>query len=134
MKHHGERTAILLQLLDRLPGVCVIETDSHGVLTHFGPGAEAFFGCPAEEALGKLHYGDFHDPDELAACHGSPEFKAAMKSPGWSEDIWRVVPRTGDPFPARVTLVPLHGDLAETGANADKIEGWLALYRRVEGA
>lgn len=123
-----DESARLRWLLDRIPGICMIETDRDGIFTHFGPGAEAFFACPAEEALGKLHYRTFHDAEELRACQGSAEFRAAMESPGWTEEIWRVIPRTGEPFPARVTLLRRDCD-PETGESA----GWIALYRRIEG-
>jgi len=136
----------LLWFLDRIPGACVIGTNAHGVFTHFGPGAEAFFVCPAGEALGRMHYGAFHDPAELEACAGTAEFRAALERPGWTEDVWRVIPRVGDPFMARVTLLPVRGatplaapgtihGLDNPGANGQNpIVGWWALYQRIGGA
>ncbi|MBI1784471.1 PAS domain-containing protein [Candidatus Sumerlaeota bacterium] len=114
-------------VLDRRPGVCLIETDAHGIFTHFGPGAEAFFGCPASEALGKLRYDVFHDPDEMKACHADPKFQAEMRDPGWSEDDWKIIPRSGDAFMAKVTLMPARGEYPD-GA----IIGWMALYRKLD--
>lgn len=121
---------ILRFLLDRHPDSCVIETDGKGVITRFGPGAEAFFVCPAAEAIGKMRYSDFHDAKELEACHGSAEFQAAIRDPGWTEDLWRVIPRAGEPFTARVTLVPLWDLDSNVALQDDKPIGWVALYRR----
>lgn len=116
----------LLWLIDRIPDCCVIETDRAGILTWFGPAAEEFFGCPAAEALDRLSYRDFHDPAELAACQDDPVFRSAMETRGWTEDDWTVIPRRGDRFRARVTL--LRRPAQTEGAPE---EGWIALYRRL---
>lgn len=129
---HSTKEDWLLWLLDRTAIACVVETDARGVLTHFGPGAEAFFACPADEALGKLRYSDFHDAKEMEACRGSAQFQAAIRNPGWTEDLWCVIPRAGEPFSARVTLVPLWGLDSRRPTEEDKPAGWLALYRRVD--
>ncbi len=119
-------------LLDRAEGACVIETDASGLITQFGPGAEAFFVCPAAQAIGQMKYSEFHDAAELEACKGSPEFVAALAIPGWTEDVWRVVPLADEPFAARVTLIPLRDfGPAEAPGAKDKITGWLAHYRRL---
>ena len=105
----------------------MIETDAAGIFTRFGPAAVAMFGCPAAEAIGKLHYAAFHDADELRACHGSAEFRAALESPGWSEAEWRVIPRIGAPFRARVALARL------TDERTGEKSGWIAFYERIDG-
>lgn len=117
--------ARLRWLADRLEGACIIETDSKGVLTHFGRAAEKFFCCDAAEALGKLNYKTFHDAEEMQACQGDPEFLAAMEDPGWTEGDWKIVLRTGERFSARVTLLKLSSEesIAPDG-------GWLALYQK----
>lgn len=112
-------------LLERIPGVCLIETDAGGILTRFGPAAERFFACPADEAVGRLHYRDFHDPGEMEACRDDPAFRAAMERDGWSEAVWRVIPRAGEPFDASVTLMHAAGDVS------GERPGWIALYRRI---
>ena len=129
IQRHQDEAGRLAWLIDRQPGACVIETDARGIFTHFGPGAEALFGCPAQVALGKLHYGEFHDAEQLEACQGRPEFREALLNPGWTEDRWRVIPRVGEPFEARVTLVPLRA--GSSGADSGEIVGWRALYRRI---
>lgn len=121
-------------LIDRIPGVCLIETDAAGVFTHFGPGAEAMFACPAAEALGRLAYAAFHDPAEIEACHGSESFRRAIEDPGWTEQAWRVIPRGGEPFMARVTLVPIRRVDTAAPSGQNEIIGWRALYRRIEPA
>lgn len=131
---HGlitNEASLLRWLTERIPGVCVIQTDARGVFTHFGPGAEAFFACPASEAIGKLKYDAFHDAKEMEACRGSEEFRAAMVNPGWTEDIWSVVPRVGGAFRARVTLLPLRALDSMSCGGQNEVSGWLALYRRL---
>lgn len=128
-------------MIDRIDGVCVIQTDRAGVFTHFGPGAEAMFGVTAAQAIGRMRYQDFHDPEELRACHGDPEFKRLTATRGWTEDLWRVIPRVGEPFTARVTLLPAPAQSPpDLGPNPldnpaaiaqNQNNGWIALYRRV---
>lgn len=125
----GER--LLWWMLDRIEGTCLIETDGKGVVTRFGPGAEAFFGCPAAEAVGLLRYSAFHDASEMERCKGDAEFKRSMETPGWNEAEWRVIPRSGEPFAARVTLAPLRGLDNGAGNAENPPRGWLALYRKL---
>lgn len=117
-------------LLDRLPNSCLIETDAHGLFTYFGPAAEAFFGCPAGEALGKLRYSDFHDPAELEACRATAAFRAAIRDPGYTVGLWRVIPRSGLPCLARVTLVALWPDDMNREDEQERPAGWLAHYQK----
>lgn len=125
-------------LIDRIDGACLIETDAAGVFTHFGPGAEAMFGVPATQALGRLHYQDFHDPEEMRVCAADPEFKRLTAERGWTEDLWKIIPRVGPPFLARVTLLPRPArspaakplDSGDPNPHNQK-QGWIALYRRV---
>ncbi len=114
-------------LFERLPKVGLIETNASGIFTYFGEGAEAFFNCSKEDAVGRLHYRTFHDPVEMEACQNDPDFQARMASEGWSEEDWTVLPREGEPFQARVTLMraPL-----KPGQDAGEAPGWIALYRR----
>lgn len=114
-------------LFERIPGVCLIETDPSGVITHFGPAAERFFNCSAEDTIGRVHYESFHDTVEMETCRDDPAFREIMARQGWSEDEWTVVPREGKRFQARVTLVRK----GSGGEGAEKGGGWIALYCRV---
>lgn len=126
-----EKARTLGWLYERAAGTCVIETDGSGIFTEFGPVAEAFFGCPAEAALGKLHYSAFHDPKEMEACRDDPQFMREIESRGFSEADWRVIPRSGEPFAARVALAPTRAlDNAPTKPH-NPIQGWIAFYRKL---
>lgn len=119
---------IYRRLFERLPEVCLIETDAEGIFSYFEKGAEIFFNCPKEEVLGRLHYRSFHDPVEMESCGDDPAFRARMESEGWSEEDWTVVPREGAPFRARVTLMRITGNEKNDEALTP---GWIALYRRL---
>ena len=54
MSARDDPSAWLKWMIDRIPGGCIIQTDAHGIVTHFGPGAEVFFACLAKKVLGKL--------------------------------------------------------------------------------
>ena len=118
-------------LFTRIPDACLIETDPSGRFTRFGPDAEAFFRCPASDALAKLHYPDFHDPEQMQACNDDPDFMRIIKQQGWIESDWRVIPRSGAPFLARVTLLPLFSLETDVAKGENARRGWLALYRRI---
>lgn len=117
------------RLFERVPGACLIETDASGMITHFGPAAEAFFGRPAEEAIGKLHYGALHDAGEMEACRDDPVFREKLERDGWTEDDWTIVSPKGERFRARVTLV--RAPAGERDGEGKR--GWIALYRRISG-
>lgn len=138
----------VLALLDRIPDACLVAFDARGVFTRFGPAAERFFGCSAGEAVGRLHYASFHDPAELEACRDDPAFARAMIDPGWIEGPWRILPRSGAPFAATVTLIALRSapppspdgtdpasapaPPASAPSTGTALAGWLAFYRRAE--
>ncbi len=104
---------------------CLIETEEHGIITRWSADAERMFGYSAAETVGKMKYALFHDAKELEACRDSAEFKRAIDQQGFTEDCWKVIPRSGETFIARVKLTALRG---EDG----KIVGWSAKYERLE--
>lgn len=124
-----DTSEILRRLIARIPDACLIETDADGILTRFDEPAERFFGCRAHEVIGRLHYRDLHDRAEMEACRDDPAFRRAMEQEGWTEADWRVIPRRGEPFQARVTLMRAPA-AAPTAVSAPR-PGWIALYRRI---
>jgi PAS domain S-box-containing protein len=117
------------RLLEMQQDACLIETDASGIISYFGPAAAEFFGCRAEEVLGKLHYSAFHDRAEMESCANDPDFMRSIEEQGYSENVWIIRPRGGGFFKAKVTLIPIYN---ENGNAAERI-GWIALYRRIAG-
>lgn len=61
-------------------GYAIIATDQAGIITVFNPAAERMLGYSADEAIGKLNPGIFHDPAEVAD-------RAAQFSAELEEDV-----------------------------------------------
>lgn len=117
----------------RDPRGALLTTDARGIVREFGPDAEAFFGRPADEVVGRLSYRDFHDAAQLEACRDDAAFRAAMRDPGWNEGLWTVVPAEGEPFEALVALAPLLDEGDFERSDEPPVVGWIALYRRADG-
>jgi PAS domain S-box-containing protein len=57
----------LRAFLDSATGISVISADSSGIIRYFSRGAEKMLGYSAEEMVGMVTPGHFHDADEVAA-------------------------------------------------------------------
>ena len=105
----------------------MVATDAKGVITIFNAAAEKLLGYTAEEMVGKLTPGVFHDHEEVKKRTElfNEELGTSIK-PGFETFItkplltgapftaeWTYVPKNGDPFPARLTITTILSDEGE---------------------
>jgi two-component system sensor histidine kinase/response regulator len=101
-------------------GYAIIATDITGMITVFNPAAESLLGYRADEAIGKLNPGIFHEPSEVVerAAVFSEELKETIE-PGFdvfvikslrglpNEHEWTFVRKDGSLFPVRLSITAL---------------------------
>jgi PAS domain S-box-containing protein len=94
-------------------GMAIIETDEHGLITLFNPGAEALLGYSEEELLGRKA-DMFHSQEEIArqaGLLGVPatlrEVSMASASPAVGPRDWRYVRKDGQVRTMSMTLSPM---------------------------
>lgn len=110
----------LQAVVDASDEVAVIATDINGVINLFNTGAQKLLGYAAEEVIGRLDLGRFHDPDEMRAYlqddaradgHLPTTFQAltARAAQGtWSRQ-WTFVRKDGERRQVRLSISPLDG-------------------------
>ena len=94
-------------------GMAIIETDRHGRITLFNPGAQALLGYSEEELLGRKA-DMFHTPEEIAhqaELLGVPptlkDVSLASTVPGLGPRDWRYVRKDGQVRTMSMTLAPM---------------------------
>ncbi len=110
----------LQAVVDASDEVAVIATDINGVINLFNTGAQKLLGYAAEDVIGRLDLGRFHDPDEMRAYlqddaradgHLPTAFQAltARAAQGtWSRQ-WTFVRKDGERRQVRLSISPLDG-------------------------
>ena len=110
----------LQAVVDASDEVAVIATDINGVINLFNTGAQKLLGYTAEDVIGRLDLGRFHDPDEMRAYlqddaradgHLPTAFQAltARAAQGtWSRQ-WTFVRKDGERRQVRLSISPLDG-------------------------
>jgi len=110
----------LQAVVDASDEVAVIATDVNGVINLFNTGAQKLLGYAAEDVIGRLDLGQFHDPDEMRAYLQADTdadgrlptiFQAltARAAQGtWSRQ-WTFVRKDGERRQVRLSISPLDG-------------------------
>jgi PAS domain S-box-containing protein len=103
----------LRRIVSGARGMAIIETDQHGMITLFNPGAEQLLGYTEEELLG-LKADMFHAPEEVARqaeLLGVPATLAdvaiASTDPGLGPRDWRYVRKDGQVRTMSMTLASM---------------------------
>lgn len=115
----------------------IIATTTEGIITHFNPTAEKMLGYRAEEMVGKLTPGVFHDGAEVVARAGelsrelgreiAPGFEVfvAKARAGESETReWTYVRKDGSRFPVLLSVSAIRDD-------AGRLTGFLGIARDI---
>ena len=110
----------LRRVVSGATGMAIIETDRHGRITLFNPGAEALLGYTEEELLGRTA-DMFHSPDEIdrqAAELGVPATLADVALVSARSEIgprdWRYVRKDGQVRTMSMTLAPVTDKSGDT--------------------
>ncbi len=110
----------LSRVVSGATGMAIIETDEHGQITLFNPGAEALLGYTEEELLGR-RADMFHGPDEIARqaeLLGVPatlsDVALASTDPHVGPRDWRYTRKDGEIRTMSMTLAPMTDN---SGAN-----------------
>ncbi|MCW6027030.1 PAS domain S-box-containing protein/diguanylate cyclase (GGDEF)-like protein [Stenotrophomonas rhizophila] len=110
----------LQAVVDASDEVAVIATDIDGVINLFNTGAQKLLGYAAEEVIGRVDLGRFHDPDEMRAylqadapADGQvPSIFQALTARAtqgtWSRQ-WTFVRKDGERRQVRLSISPLDG-------------------------
>lgn len=110
----------LQAVVDASDEVAVIATDVNGVINLFNTGAQKLLGYAAEDVIGRVDLGQFHDPDEMRAYLQADTdadgrlptiFQAltARAAQGtWSRQ-WTFVRKDGERRQVRLSISPLDG-------------------------
>ena len=103
----------LRRIVSGATGMAIIETDSHGRITLFNPGAEALLGYTEEELLGQ-RADMFHSPDEIARqaeLLGVPatlgDVALASADPELGPRDWRYIRKDGQVRTMSMTLAEM---------------------------
>jgi diguanylate cyclase (GGDEF)-like protein/PAS domain S-box-containing protein len=110
----------LQAVVDASDEVAVIATDVNGVINLFNTGAQKLLGYAAEDVIGRLDLGQFHDPDEMRAYLQAdtdadgrlPSIFQALTARAaqgtWSRQ-WTFVRKDGERRQVRLSISPLDG-------------------------
>ncbi|HXA47363.1 MAG TPA: response regulator, partial [Burkholderiaceae bacterium] len=115
--------AALQRIILENAGFAIIATDPSGLITLFNPAAERMLGYRADEVIGKLNPGIFHDPDEVRvrATAFSAELGEII-APGFdvfvaktlrglpNEHEWIYVRKDGGRIPVHLSVTVLRDD------------------------
>jgi PAS domain S-box-containing protein len=103
----------LRRVVSGATGMAIIETDEHGLITLFNPGAEALLGWTEHELLGR-RADMFHTPDEIARqaeLLGVPatlgDVSLASTAPHIGPRDWRYVRKDGEVRTMSMTLAQM---------------------------
>ena len=117
-----EVTALRRAILDSAD-YTIISTDVQGTIVTFNHAAERRLGYSAEEIVGKVSPGIFHDPAEVAAraeyltkklgryvAPGFEVFTAEIKEGASDENEWTYLCKDGSSFPVRLSATALRDE------------------------
>jgi PAS domain S-box-containing protein len=149
LQRHSESEALRernrsARLVESAHGTGIIETDQHGAITMFNPGAERIFGYSLEEVRGRTTE-MFHSQEEItrkaAELGCEPTYAAIMGTlssldPGVARD-WEVIRKDGLPRVVSVIVGPVSdekGDFSGYVATADDVTERFETQAALEGA
>lgn len=96
------------RIIEGVKDHAIFVTDAKGTIVDWAPGAEAVFGWPASEIVGKS-FDELFTPDDRAAGVPASELAIARLNGCAGDDRWHVR-RDGSLFFAQGSVRPLHGE------------------------
>jgi len=128
-----ESKKLLDDVLNAATQVCIIATDTQGVITVFNQGAEKLLGYSASEMVNKQSSVIFHDSQELVKrseelsksenkkIHGFDVLTYVAKNTGVEEKEWTYITKAGERVSISLVVTPITED------DSNKIIGYLGV-------